>query len=156
MVLASIKVAWPSAAAPYQLARWASVFVECTTLMYAAIVLVHARLAPVADRVKWRANLGLRSVMAPVFWLVVSAAGAWSATIATQDVLGPYLLQHTDLVAPLVGVTVWLRLGLSALVDVSTRIPDDVPRWADVGWVPMVGLVTALALRYGLPIWGWM
>lgn len=137
-------------------AAWVALAVELVVIARAATLLALTEATPTLRLGDWRDLRSVDGLVAPVFWVAVAGAGAWSLGMAVEDTLAAYT--STDAgrwVGLAVAIAVVLRLGLPGLLRVigGLRGPR---RWTDgLVWAPALAGVAIVAVRHGWPIWGW-
>ena len=104
----------------------------------------------------WWSRRSIQAGVAAFAWLPLSLAGCWVVAIAIEDQLAGLLPSLAIYIGLVVAVLTAWRLGLTGWVRIVRHTPF--PRRPWEGWpfaLPVV-LVATIALRYGLPIWGWL
>ena len=155
-LLAGSSIPWPEPEQPITLGTWSAVLLELYVAGWAAVAWFRASEEPVDSVQTWVQRATLHAITAPVFWAAAMLAGAWVVGMATEDLVASFWPAAASISAWLVAVFVVWRVGLPGLwrVLVSTPIPGH--RWDGVLTVWPALLVAGLALRYGLPVWGWL
>lgn len=134
---------------------WIALGIELVVVARAATLLALTDAAPTLTRRTWRELGSVDGVVAPMFWVAVAGAGAWSLGMAVEDAFAP--LTSTDAGrwgAIAVALLALGRLGFPGLVRVigGLRRPK---RWTDGAvWAPALLLVAIVAIRHGWPLWG--
>lgn len=154
--LAASGIPWPEPEQPLVLGTWAAVALEVYAAGWAAVAFARAS-AEALDRPRaWLGRATPHAVVAPLFWLPTSFAGAWVLAMAAEDLVAPVSPEAAAPVGWVVGGLVALRLALPGVVRVVGRTPVPGSRWdGAVAALPALA-VAALAVRYGLPVWGWL
>lgn len=154
--LAGAGIPWPEPEQPLTVATWTAVLLELYVAGWAVVALWRASEAPVDDPRRWLTRASPHAVVTPFFFAAASLSGSWVLAMAAEDLLAPYGAFAGRVTGALVAVAVAARLGAPAVARVARRTPIPRHRWDGVlAAVPALG-VGLLAVRYGLPIWGWL
>lgn len=136
-------------------AAWVALAVELVVVVRAATLILLTEAAPKLTRQTWRELGSIDGVVAPLFWVAVAGAGAWSLGMAVEDGLAPLTSPDAGRWGGVtVALLVLLRLGLPGLARVigGLRGPKT---WRDgAPWAPALLAVAFVAVRHGWPIWG--
>jgi hypothetical protein len=156
VALTALPVDWPDPELPLEVSTWVALATELAAVAFAALCLVRAR----ADRVdhprRWVKRLSVHAVVSPLFWAPTALAGAWVMGMATEDLLAPWLGSAAVLFGWIAAGLIAWRLAATGFVAVLLNTPE--PRRRIEGWwaAPLALGVGWLAIRHGLPIWGWL
>lgn len=144
------------ASAPLSVGTWGAIFLELTVVSWAIWTLLHARATPVKEPKVWWQRRSVHSLLAACAWLPISLAGAWVVGMSVEDVVAVWLPDQASIAGLIAAALVTWRLTLSGWARVLLRTPEP-GRFVDgLPWVIPVATVALLALRHGLPIWGWL
>ncbi|MEN0061636.1 MAG: hypothetical protein AAGA48_05765 [Myxococcota bacterium] len=156
--LGAAPIPWPEPEWPLTVGTWVALGCEFATIVWAGTTLMNAQFGQ-RDNTPWAQRLHVNLVVAALGWLPVAFAGAWVVEMVVEDALAPWLgwwpgaMQALGWIAA--GIVAW-RAGLTGWWQVTRHSPKP-KHWSEGWpWVPLVGGVTALAIRHGLPLWGWM
>lgn len=152
--LLQVPFGWPSPEFPLAAATWFAVAVELMVGAWALWTIGITRNEPAKNFAVWRARLSVRSVVAPLFWAPVAAAGSWVVAMSIEDATSQVLLEAAQPLGGLVAAVVGLRLGGSAFVRMVRQMPEPKNRLEGLWATPFVLLVAGLAAFHGLPIRG--
>ena len=155
-LLVSTGLAWPEPETPLLLGTWGAVLLELWVVVWIVGTLVWARGEPLDHPRKWLARWSVQAFLAPLAWLPISLAGAWVFGMAVEDLVAPWLPSGASAIGWFAAAWVALRLSLTGLLVVVLRTPEPRRRVEGWIWVVPVTIVAALAVRYGLPVWGWL
>lgn len=154
--LAASPIPWPEPEQPLTLGTWAAVGLELAGVAWATLTLFRASAPPVAGAREWVRRGSVHTWLAPLFWAPTALAGAWVLGMAVEDAVAawaPAAAAPCGWVAA--GLVAW-RLGLTGLLRVVVATPVPVRR-AEGAWAAApILLLTAFAVRFGLPVWGWV
>lgn len=153
--LASSGIPWPEPEQPLMVGTWAAVLLELGVVAWATVTLFRASAPPVDGPRAWARRWSVHGVVAPLFWAPTALAGAWVIGMAVEDGVAPLWADAAAPLAIAAAGLVGLRLGLTGLLRVVAGTPVPVRRWEGLLAAPPVLLVAGLAIRHGLPIWGW-
>lgn len=133
-----------------------AITLELLVVAWAIYARLRANDPPIQDPRDWWSRRSIHAGIAAFAWLPLALAGCWVVAIAIEDQLADLLPNVAIYVGLVVAVLIAWRLGLTGWIRVVRHTP--VPRRPLEGWpwIVPVGLVSILALRYGLPIWGWL
>ena len=135
---------------------WLALAVELAVVGWALVTRLRANGPPIRNRKDWLARGSLQAGIAALSWLPLAMAGCWVVAIAVEDSLAGFIGDFAIYVGAICAVLVAWRLGLTGWVRVVRRAPVARHWLAGWPWLLPVTLVSALALRHGLPIWGWL
>lgn len=155
-LLSASEVPWSEPQIPLTVGTWGAIGLELAVVSWAVWTLLHARATPVKEPRAWWGRRSVHSLLAAAAWLPISLAGAWVVGMAVEDVVAgwlPSLAAGAGIVAAL--IVTW-RLTLTGWLRVLLRTPEPKRALDGIGWVLPVLTVALLALRHGLPIWGWL
>lgn len=155
-LLTGIQVAWPSPEAPLTAATWCAVAVELLVVAWAGWMLVSANATPARSFAQWRENLSVRAILVPLFWAPTALAGAWVVGMSVEDLTAEWLLDYAQPLSFFVAFLVAWRLAATGWFRLVLRNPAPSSRLQGLVWAPPALLVAALAMKHGLPIWGWI
>jgi len=155
-LLTEIQIAWPSPEAPLTAATWGAVGVELLVVVWATWMLMSANAAPVESFAAWKSKLSIRAILTPLFWAPTALAGAWVVGMAVEDLTADWLLDYAQPLAWSVAFLVAWRLAATGWLRLILRTPQPSSRLQGLIWAPLALLVAGLALKHGLPIWGWI
>ncbi|MEQ1567767.1 MAG: hypothetical protein ABMA64_19150 [Myxococcota bacterium] len=149
-------IAWPEPEQPLTLGTWSAVGLELYVGAWTLVAWARATGAPVRKVAEWAARGTPHAVAAPLVWASVSLAGAWVIGMEAEDWLAPTLGGAARFVGWAVAALVTWRLGWPGLVRLVRMTPEPHHRWDGAVTIWPSVFVAALAVRYGLPIWGWL
>ena len=155
-LMVALQVSWVEHQFVLDASTWVAVAIELGVVVWALWTRLRAQASPIRDPRDWWSRRSIQAAIAAFSWLPLSLAGCWVVAIAIEDRLAVWLPGIAIYVGLVVAVLVAWRLGLTGWVRIVRQTP--IPKRALEGWPWMlpVGFVAALALRFGLPIWGWM
>ncbi|MEO0601580.1 MAG: hypothetical protein AAF211_09095 [Myxococcota bacterium] len=154
--LVGVGFSWSEPSVPATIGTWGAIVIELAVVLWAAWTLALARNEPVADWSMLWERRSIHTLLALVGWLPIGLAGAWVVGMAVEDLVAawfPMLGLAFGFVAML---AVAVRLSWTGWVRVVAQTPTPKRRLQGWPWAVPVLLVSGLAFRYGLPIWGWM
>lgn len=154
--LMAAPITWPDPEAPLLAATWSSVALELTVVAFAVATLFRASRARVEDLRGWWDRRSVWAWVAPLFWLPTAATGAWVAGMAVEDLVAPWVAEAATPLAWVAAALVAWRLGWTGLVRVVRGTPTPRRRLEGLAFAAPALIVAALALRHGLPLWGWL
>jgi len=157
LALSSVALPWPDPDTPRWVGTWVAVAVELATVAWALRAQMRtAAREPVQGAAGWRDRLSVHNVVAPLAWLPMALAGTWVVVMAVEDAAAAWVPSLATPVAWGVGGLVAWRVGYAGLAALIRRAPPPVRRTE--GWLAalLVLPVAGLALRHGLPVWGWL
>jgi len=156
--LGAAPIPWPEPEWALSVATWVALGIEFLVILWAGSTLVRSRL-PVAERVPWRERLHVNLVLAGLAWLPMALAGAWVVEMVVEDALAGWLGWWPGAMSAVgwtVAAIVGWRAGLTGWIAVL-RDGGRPRHWSEGWvWVPLVSVIAALAVRHGLPVWGWL
>lgn len=155
-LLAGSAIPWPEPDQPLVLGAWTAVLIELYVAGWVIVASFRANADPVPTPRGWLARASPHGIAAPIVWVPTSLAGAWVIAMATEDVVAGWWGAGAGAVGWIVAaLLVWRIIVPGTLRMVrSTPVPGHRLDGAVTIW-PAV-LVAGLAVRYGLPIWGWL
>ena len=154
--LQALPLPWSSPDTPWVVAASVVVALELCVAAYVVGVRALSVGAEPIDRHAWWERRSIEAVSRPLFWAVCAAAGAWVVGMSVEDALGPWLGGAAVWAGRGVALLCLARLGWTGWRAVVNGLPA-ADRWTrGAVWVGPIGLVTLVAARYGLPIWGWL
>lgn len=133
-----------------------AIAIELVVVAWAVWTRLRANDTPIRDPRDWWTRRSIQAGVAAFSWLPLALAGCWVVAIAVEDVLAGIIPDAAIYVGLVVAVLIAWRLALTGWVRIVRHTP--LPRRTREGWLWLlpVGMVAAIALRYGLPIWGWL
>ncbi len=155
-LLTQFQIAWPEPETPLEVSTWCAVGVELVVVAWATWMLVSSNATPAKSFTNWREKVSIRAILVPLFWAPTALAGAWVVGMAVEDLTAEWLLDYATPVAWFVAFMVAWRLAATGWVRVVRRAPTPSSRIDGLVWAPLVILVAGLAMKHGLPIWGWI
>ncbi|MBT3217553.1 MAG: hypothetical protein HN348_00545 [Proteobacteria bacterium] len=154
-LISTAPINWPDPEMPIGVAVWSAVALELLVVAWAAITLFRTIRAEPISKENWRQTLSIASIVGPLFWIPVSLAGAWVIGMVVEDAISSWIPDYAVYFGWAAAALVAWRLGLSGLIRLVRYRPVR-KRWSDgLGWAPALVGFAALAVLYGLPIWGW-
>src|SRR4029079_15407832 len=84
-------IPWPEPEQPITLGTWTAVLLELYVAGWGTIAWVRASDGAVPNFAGWTERATPHAIEAAVFWAPTSLAGAWVITMATEDVVAPWL-----------------------------------------------------------------
>jgi hypothetical protein len=159
--LRALPLPWPDPETPTALGTWGALCMELIGVLWSAWALARAHEAPVATIRDWGRRASIHAVSAPLAWLPLALAGAWSIGMATEDTVASWLPTMKDdgfTVAQGAGwmaaaLVVW-RIAWPGLVDLVRCTPTPKHRREGLLWLPVLVVLSGFAWRYGVPVWG--
>ncbi len=148
--------AWVEPSTVLEAGTWVAVALELLVVGWAVWTRLRANGEPIKEPADWWTRRSVQAGLAGLFWLPLGLAGCWVVAMAVEDLLAPLLPVLAIYLGSLVAVFVAWRLALTGWVRIVRQTPK--PRGITEGWawaLP-VALVSLLAVRHGLPIWGWL
>jgi hypothetical protein len=149
-------IPWPEPEQPITLGTWSAIFVELYVSVWALVAWARATGAPVQRFAEWVDRGTPHAVAAPLVWATVSLAGAWVIGMETEDLVAPWSATAGTVAGWVVAALIAWRLAWPGLVRVVLMTPEPGHRWDGAVTVWPAVVVAGLAVRYGLPIWGWL
>lgn len=146
---------WESPDSAVIYARWGAVILEFAVVARAIGAIALTSHAPTRTFAEWKRDWSVDAVVLPLFWFVCALAGAWVVGMVVEDAVAtriPALATPASLLTTLI---IGWRLGVSGVVRVIGGLDAPKRRGEGLLWAVPLLLVTALAARHGLPIWGW-
>ncbi len=154
--LTTLPFSWPDPELPLQVATWLALGCELAAVLFAAWCMVRSTGERVDHPRTWLARASVQSVLAPLFWAPTALAGAWVIGMAVEDRVAQWSTLMASPAAWAVSLLVAWRLAGSGLLRVL-RHPSTPKRRIDgIAWTPLALGLAWLAVRHGLPIWGWL
>jgi hypothetical protein len=155
-MLAGSSIPWPEPEQPITLGIWSAVLLELYVAGWAIVTWLRASEEPARSAQEWASRATLHAIAAPVFWATTMLAGAWVVGMATEDMVARLWEGGAQASGWMAALLALWRVGWPGLRRVVLGTPTPLHRW-DGALTIWPGLVVAgLALRYGLPIWGWL
>lgn len=154
--LVATGIPWPEPEQPITLGTWSAVLLELYVAGWAAFSWFRAGDLPVVTAAAWAARATPHAIAAAVFWAPTGLAGAWVIAMATEDVVAPWWTTGASLIGWIVAAMAIWRLAWPGLVRVVRNAPVPHHRWDGILTIWPAVIVSGLAIRYGLPIWGWL
>jgi len=154
---AALPLPWPDSGTPRQAATWVAVAAELLTAGWAVWALARtAAIEPVRHPREWLQRRSIHAVVAPLAWVPLAAAGCWVVAMAAEDLVAGWWSPAAAPVAWGLAALVGWRLAGSGLVELVRRTPP--PASGKEGWASALVVLpmAALAVRHGLPLWGWL
>lgn len=130
--------------------------VELLADLYLFLCLALTSQTPELSWGSYKRALSARAVLVPLFWIPVSLAGSWVVAMAVEDSLVDLHTTGAQVLGAGLALLVAWRLGFSGLRRVLGALEPPKKRSAGWPWTFLVLPLAALAIRYGLPIWGWL
>jgi hypothetical protein len=149
-------IPWPEPEQPLTIGTWTAVLLELYVAAWITVAAFRATEAPAASMREWWERWSPHNLAAPLVWAPTALAGAWVIGMETEDVVAGWWSSGASAVGWIVAGLVVLRLGWPSLVRVSRCAPTPGHRWDGAVTIWPVVVVAGLAVRYGLPIWGWL
>ncbi|MFT4625068.1 MAG: hypothetical protein ACI8PZ_003734 [Myxococcota bacterium] len=149
--LTPLALPWPSPESPLVVAAGGALVFEVLAIALATGWLLVSAGQPPADGATLRRTASVRAVTAPLFWLATTLAGTWSVALAAEDLLGVAAPWLPWVVAALV----FWRVGAPGCARIARQLPP-ARRFAGLSTAPVLLSIGALAIRHGLPVWGWL
>lgn len=137
-------------------AAWTAIGIELLADLFLFLCLALTSQAPELSWGSYKRALSARAVLVPVFWVPVSLAGAWVVGMAVEDTLAGFHAQGAQIAGIVLALLVAWRLGLSGLRRVLGALEPPKKRSEGWPWAFLVLPLAFLAVRYGLPVWGWL
>lgn len=155
-LLASAPISWESVDTPAVIAGWAAVVLELLVVVKAGAALLLTPHAPKITLADWWERRSVEAFVLPAFWAATALAGSWVIGMAAEDALAEYVSGRAAAALGWVAaLAVGWRLGLTGWVRIVGALEPGRPT-RGLLWAPLLLLVGWLALRYGLPVWGWL
>jgi len=154
--LVDIGIPWSEPQVPASVGTWGAILIELAVVVWSAYTLASARAEPIDEWSKLWKRRSVHTGLALVGWLPIGLAGAWVVGMAVEDLTAGLFPTLGLILGFLAMLVVAVRLAWTGWVRVVSRTPE--PRRRITGWpwaVPVL-IVSALAFRHGLPIWGWL
>lgn len=120
------------------------------TLLAASFLLTQRD--PVVRWQDWRASLSVHAMVLPVVLAGVLVAGAWSMSMAVEDLLPLSPLSRPA--GAMLGLVVLARFGLPAWKRAVAALEPGSPAWTGVLTATLLVPMGGLAWVHGVPIWG--
>lgn len=156
VALAGSGIPWPEPEQPLTVATWTAVALELYVAAWAAVALLRATEPAIVHPRQWLPRATPHAVVAPIFFGAASLAGSWVLGMAAEDLVAPWWGAGAATIGWVVAGLVALRLGGPAIARVVLCGPAPTHRWDGVVTALPALWVAVLAVRYGLPIWGWL
>ncbi|MED5371017.1 MAG: hypothetical protein VX899_08400 [Myxococcota bacterium] len=137
-------------------AAWTAVGVELLADLFLFLALTLTPLRPTLSWKGYRASFSARSILVPTLWIPAVLAGSWVVGMAVEDGLSMIHAQGALAAGIVVALFMAWRLGWTGLRRVLGALEPPKRRFEAWGWAPLVLPLAVLALRYGLPVWGWL
>jgi hypothetical protein len=137
-------------------AAWFAIGVELLADLYLFLCLALTSQAPKLSWGAYKRALSARAVLVPLFWIPISLAGSWVVAMAIEDSLVDLHAMGAQVIGVGLALLVAWRLGFSGLRRVLGSLEPPEKRSDGWPWAFLVLPLAALAIRYGLPIWGWL
>ncbi len=154
--LSGLPIAWPDPDSPLAVGTWAAIGCEVLVAGWAVGWLLAARAEPVVDLKGWWNRISVPAVLVPLLWAPLALAGCWSVAMAIEDATSGFLLSGArELGYAVAGLVAW-RYGLSGVGRVLRGIDRPARPLAALPGALIAAPMAGLALRHGLPIWGWL
>ncbi|MBX2797721.1 MAG: hypothetical protein KTR31_08640 [Myxococcales bacterium] len=155
-MLAASPIPWADPQLAQDAGTWVAIGLELVVVVWAVWTLVHAR-ADSLERVgDWWKRSSVHAALAASAWLPLGIAGAWVVGMAVEDAVAQLFPSWAVLAGLLVALVVAWRLTFTGWWRVVVRTPPAKRAIEGWPWLVPVGLVALLALRFGLPVWGWL
>jgi hypothetical protein len=154
--LAGSGIPWPEPEQPLTVATWTAVALELYVAAWAAVALLRANATPVDHPRRWLPRATPHAVVAPIFFGAASLAGSWVLGMAAEDLVAGWWTGGASAIGWVVAGLVAARLGAPAVARVALCAPVPSHRWDGAVTALPALAVAILAVRYGLPIWGWL
>lgn len=149
-------IPWPEPEQPLTVGTWAAILLELYVGVWVVVAWVRATGDPLRTPREWVERGTPHSVAAPLVWASVGLAGAWMIGMAAEDLAASVWPSGAAATGWVVAALVAWRLGWPGLVRIVKLTPVPVHRWDGLATVWPAVFVAGLAVRYGLPIWGWL
>ncbi|MEZ4239308.1 MAG: hypothetical protein R3F59_24770 [Myxococcota bacterium] len=147
---------WPEPEQPLTLGTWSAVLFELYVAAWIGVAAVRATEAPARSAREWWSRWSPHNVAAPLVWAPTVLAGAWVIGMETEDLVAGIWAPGASVAGWLVAALAVFRLGWPSLLRVTRCAPVPGHRWDGALTVWPAVVVAALAVRYGLPVWGWL
>lgn len=154
--LVATGIPWPEPEQPITLGTWSAVLLELYVAGWAMVAWFRASDGPVANFRGWVDRATPHAIAAAVFWAPASLAGAWVIAMATEDLVAPWWATGASLIGWIAAAMAVWRLAWPGLVRVVRNTPKPHHLWDGILSIWPVVVVAGLAVRYGLPVWGWL
>jgi hypothetical protein len=154
--LARLPIAWPDPDSPLAVGTWAALVLEVVVAGWALGWLAAAHAEPVADLKAWWKRISIPAVVVPVLWAPLAAAGCWSVAMAVEDAVTPVLLTGARELGWVAAALVGWRFGIGGIERITRGIDLPERPFAAIPGALLAAPMAWLALRHGLPIWGWV
>jgi hypothetical protein len=136
------------------LAAWSALIVE---LVACALLSASFLLTPRQVRLSWaawRQALSVHALVLPVALSGVLSAGAWSMSMAVEDLLPA--ATWASVIASIVAAAVGLRFGLPAWLRAVAALERSGKPLRDLAVALGILPLGLLAWQHGVPLWGWL
>ncbi|MEQ1506444.1 MAG: hypothetical protein ABMB14_29725 [Myxococcota bacterium] len=163
--LAGSGIPWPEPDQPLTVGTWTAVLFELYVAGWMAVASFRAYDTPAftLDRAGlgsafagWSARATPHAVAAPIAWAATTLAGAWVIGMAIEDAVAGWWAPAASPAGWIGAIVVAARLGWPGLVRIARQTPIPGHRWDGAITIWPALLVAGLAIRYGLPLWGWL
>jgi len=154
--LADLPIGWPDPELPLTLGTWGALLLEVLTAGWALAWLLTANAEPSADPKAWWRRISVPAVVVPLLWSPLAAAGCWSVSMAVEDAVEPVLRAGARELGWIASGLVAWRFGLGGIDRVVRGIDRPTRPFAAIPGALVAAPMAWLALRHGLPIWGWL
>ena len=155
-LLVASSIPWPEPEQPITLGTWSAVLLELYVAAWAVVTWLRASEEPAQTIPDWAARGTLHAVGAPLFWFSTMLAGAWVVEMATEDFFAPLWPGGAWWIGVFAALLAIWRVGWPGLARVTLQTPASSHRTDGIFTVWPALLVALLALRHGLPLWGWL
>ncbi len=149
--LAMLPAPWPDPDLPLTLAAVSATGIELCLGLFAIGWLAVCTRQPSVGHQAWLRQASIRAFTVPIYWAATTLAGTWTVALGAADLVGG---TSTMLPAFIAVVVLW-RVGLPGCLKMARQLPP-APRTKGLVLAPALLLVSGLALRHGLPVWGWL
>lgn len=156
VALAGSGIPWPEPDQPLTLGTWTAVLLELYVAGWVTIASVRANEDAVATPRAWLDRASLHGIAAPIVWAPTSLAGAWVIGMATEDLVADLWPAGAAAIGWLVAALVVWRIVAPGLIRIVRATPIPGHRWDGAVTIWPAVLIGGLAIRYGLPVWGWL
>jgi hypothetical protein len=154
--LATSGIPWPEPEQPLTLGTWSALLTELYVGVWVIVAWARSTGAPIRKPADWVERGTPHAVAAPIVWAPVALAGAWMIGMTAEDLVAPYWADGARYVGWTVAAMIAWRLAWPGLVRVVLMTPVPGHRWDGALTIWPAVFVAGLAVRYGLPIWGWL
>jgi len=154
--LVATAIPWSEPQLPHAIGVWGAIAIELAVVAWASWTLARAQAEQVSDFATLWQRRSVQTALALVGWLPIGLAGAWAVGMAVEDVVAGWSPSLGFVAGLLAMLVVAVRLSWTGWVRVVSCAPAP-RRWTSgLPWAVPVLIVSGLAFRHGLPIWGWL